>query len=708
MAHTRAPRIGAAQNARRLARAFVLESALAGALAAATFATTSIASPVRVAQADSSSSEARRLLQEGKDAFAANRYEEAAKLFERAYAADEKLTLALYNRAFALRKAGKLDDARAAYLAYVARAPDDHDGLFGLAETERLLAHHADAERLFTEYLRRETRAEKAKYREYAEKKVAELRALGPSAKTTTGAPTTGAPTTGAPTTGAAADATALAAQADVEYRSSRFESAASLWERAYTAAPERHDFVYRRALALRKANDLAGAEAAYRAYATKVPDDLDGLFGLAETVRLAGKNDEARALFEQYVAKETRGDRAKYVSYANAQLAALTPAAPAASKADTGKAARLFEEGLAEHKKGAFVVAAEKFAAAHAADPARADALYRRGLSLRKANALDDARASYLAFLRAKPDDADGLYGLAETERLRADVPAARTHFQRYIEVETRPSEASYVERAKAYLKETAPTVEIVKKDVPTHRHVADGDLTSAAFANRVTANGLVTHGEEALRASDFAKADSHFALAVALDPENARAHLLRGRAREGLGLLDEARESFDAAIEKASDEQTKNEATAAKTTLGQARSTTSGAQTVSIERVARGNEFLRQAQAAHAQRDLKTALAAASEAVKANPELVDAHLLAGEIHLEQKSGVRALDAYQKALVVDGDLAAPLYGIGRAYELLGEVRAARHHYKLYVDSAGADVDAAKKKDAWLRLEGAR
>lgn len=692
MAQTRAPRIGPAQGARRLASALSLTGALSGAL----FAPTSFASPARVAQAESKSSEARRLLQEGKDAFAANRYEDAAKLFERAYAADETLTLALYNRAFALRKANKLDDARAAYLAYVARSPEDHDGLFGLAETERLLAHHADAERLFAEYLRRETRPEKQKYREYAEKKVIELRAALAAAPPSTS------------TTPASVDAGALAAQADVDYRASRFESAASLWERAYAAAPDRHDFVYRRALALRKANDFVGAETAYRAYVAKVPDDLDGLFGLAETLRLAGKLDEARAQFESYVQKEKRGDRAKYVSYANAQLAALTPSAPAATKADATKAARLFDEGLAEHKKGAFAVAAEKFAAAHAADPARADALYRRGLSLRKANRLDEARDSYLAFLRAKADDADGLYGLAETERLRGDVPAARTHFQRYVEVETRPSEASYVERAKAYLKETTPTVEIVKKDVPAHRHVADGDLTSAAFANRVTANGLVVHGEEALRAGDYAKADSHFALAAALDPDNARAHLLRGRAREGLGLIDEARESFDAAIEKATDDQTKNEATAAKATLGQARHTSKGAATVSIERVARGNESLRQAQAAYAQRDLKSALAAAAEAVKANPELVDAHLLAGEIHLEQKSGVRALDAYQKALVVDGDLAAPLYGIGRAYELLGEVRAARHHYQLYVDSTGADVDAAKKKDAWLRLEGAR
>jgi tetratricopeptide (TPR) repeat protein len=652
----------------------------------------------------SESKEARRLLQQGKDAFAAGRYDDAAKLFERAYLADETLTLALYNRAFALRKAGKLDDARAAYLAYVSRAPDDHDGLFGLAETERLLRHDDDARRLFAEYLRRDARPEKAKYREYAEKKIQELSA-GPSS-------TSEKP---ASTRSDDVDGMALAAQADVDYREGRFDAAATGWAQALEKLPARHDLVYRRALALRKASKLADAEAAYRAYAEKVPDDLDGLFGLAETLRLAGKAAEASTLFATYVARENRADRAKYVSYAKAHMGAPvvektdTPAkTQAVDAAKVKEAARLFDEGLKLHGKGEFMPAAERFQQALALDPSRADALYRRGLALRKANRLDDAKASYTEFLRARIDDADGLYGLAETERLRGDVPAARSRFQRYVEVENRPSEAKYVERARAYLAETAGQVAIVKvPEKKPHVHVADGDLTSAAFANRVTADGLVKHGEEALKSGDHAKADSHFALAVALDPGNARAHFLRGQAKEAQGALDDAKSSYEAAIAAATDDATKQEFAAALAGLGKSPSKASSG-TVSIERVARANERLREAQARHAAKDHVAALIALDEAVRENPTLFEAYALAGDIHLETRSGVKALSAYQRALAADASRAAPLYGIARAYEILGEVRAARHHFQLYVDSQAADVDEALRRDAWLRLEGAR
>ena len=55
--------------------------------------------------------EARRLLEAGKAAFRAKDYGEAARLFLEAYEADSSQMVALYNRAFALRKAKRYGDA---------------------------------------------------------------------------------------------------------------------------------------------------------------------------------------------------------------------------------------------------------------------------------------------------------------------------------------------------------------------------------------------------------------------------------------------------------------------------------------------------------------------------------------------------------------------------------------------------------------------
>src|SRR4051812_8841318 len=81
--------------------------------------------------------EAHRLLDEGKRLFAIKAFREAADLFARAYAADPKLTLALYNQAFALRKAGLVEQARDAYQSFLAVDQSDLDALWGLAECER-------------------------------------------------------------------------------------------------------------------------------------------------------------------------------------------------------------------------------------------------------------------------------------------------------------------------------------------------------------------------------------------------------------------------------------------------------------------------------------------------------------------------------------------------------------------------------------------
>src|SRR5436190_1891016 len=99
--------------------------------------------PARAADAPAApvTADARALLDEGKQLFADKHFREAADKFHAAYALDQSLGIALYNEAFALRKAGLMELARDAYGRFLAAEPNDLDALWGLAECERALGN---------------------------------------------------------------------------------------------------------------------------------------------------------------------------------------------------------------------------------------------------------------------------------------------------------------------------------------------------------------------------------------------------------------------------------------------------------------------------------------------------------------------------------------------------------------------------------------
>lgn len=77
--------------------------------------------------------------------FKQGKREEALAQFRLATKADASFALAFFNLGFCERKAGNFAAAATAYERYTALAPDDADGIFGLAESYRALAQDAKA-----------------------------------------------------------------------------------------------------------------------------------------------------------------------------------------------------------------------------------------------------------------------------------------------------------------------------------------------------------------------------------------------------------------------------------------------------------------------------------------------------------------------------------------------------------------------------------
>lgn len=82
---------------------------------------------------------------------------------------------------------------------------------------------------------------------------------------------------------------------------------------------------------------------------------------------------------------------------------------------------------------------------------PTHARGRYRLAFALRKAERLPEAAEAYRAYIAAAPTDPDGHFGLARTLEKLSRGPEALDAYQTYVELENRPSEAKWVERAHA-----------------------------------------------------------------------------------------------------------------------------------------------------------------------------------------------------------------------------------------------------------------
>lgn len=87
------------------------------------------------------------------------------------------------------------------------------------------------------------------------------------------------------------------------------------------------------------------------------------------------------------------------------------------------------------------------------------------------------------------------------------------------------------------------------------------------------------------------------------------------------------------------------------------------------------------------------------------APPDELQAILQEGEDRLAKKDAEAALKAFQRAHALAPSSARPHWGLARAYEQAGHPGAAKHHYRLYRESAAADREEPKADEAWWKLE---
>lgn len=264
----------------------------------------------------------------------------ARQIFEQVTEKQPSWAKGWYFRAYALRKLGEHEGALRAYLAYRRLQPKDPLALYGMAGCYQALGKDAEALRAYREFaagaLLASNRAslegwiQRARTEaEVLEKKVALARTEAAVRELLEAARK-------ADRDGQAQEAEKLLkdgfsrlgqpplvgnALAGILIRKRRFAEALPVLREVLKKQPTLFESRYRLALALRYTGDLTGAAEAYQAALKQDPEHPDSHFGLAETLRLAGKLKEALGLYSRYVIIEKRPAEQFWVTKARRQI---------------------------------------------------------------------------------------------------------------------------------------------------------------------------------------------------------------------------------------------------------------------------------------------------------------------------------------------------------------------------------------------------
>jgi tetratricopeptide (TPR) repeat protein len=288
-----------------------------------------------------------------------------------------------------------------------------------------------------------------------------------------------------------------------------RYDDAIAKLKVGVARVPDFGKGYYLLAVSFRAKQSWADAADYYRRCIMLKQKENESYYGLGKSLAGLGDKKGATAALRKYIALEKRPEAQRFIDDANAEIAKLepppapppssggltggigtSPSGPATglrAEADNLKKAGRFDEAAVAYKRAIegdrdnldlyndlgnvyfalkrYNDAAQAFKDATGRDQNYALGWYNLAHALRKADRKGEAVDAYKRYIRLKPEDPDPYYGLGQTLKALGDVPGAITAFHKYIDMEKRPDEQKWVEKARQEL----AAMEVMQKSPPS-----------------------------------------------------------------------------------------------------------------------------------------------------------------------------------------------------------------------------------------------
>jgi tetratricopeptide (TPR) repeat protein len=180
--------------------------------------------------------------------------------------------------------------------------------------------------------------------------------------------------------------------------------------------------------------------------------------------------------------------------------------------------------------------------AAKAAAKVAGLKTAFAEGAALANAGKYDEAVAKFNQVLVDVPKCIECYINIGSTLGQKKDYPAAETAFKKALELEPNSVEAYYGLATIYNDQKRFPEAQAMSAEASKRSTAAGGAAGGTASADTLYNQGVI-----AWNANDFAKAQEHFAAAVAANPNHAESHFMLGRTNLNLGKLPEAAKEFE-----------------------------------------------------------------------------------------------------------------------------------------------------------------
>jgi Flp pilus assembly protein TadD len=176
---------------------------------------------------------------------------------------------------------------------------------------------------------------------------------------------------------------------------------------------------------------------------------------------------------------------------------------------------------------------------AKNAAKIAGLRAAFAEGAALSNAGKHDEAIAKFNEVLADVPKCAECYVNIGSTYAQKKDYEQSEAAFKKALEIDPNSADA-YNGLARVYNDQ--------KKFTEAQAMSAEAAKRAPAGATAgASADNLYNQGVISWNSNDFAKAQEHFAAAVAADPNHAESHFMLGRVYLNLGKLPEAAKEFE-----------------------------------------------------------------------------------------------------------------------------------------------------------------